>query len=275
MKLTKPSDVRTLLAALDFHPSRVLGQNFLIDANILNILLDAAELTRRDQVLEVGPGLGVLTEGLLQRAGSVVAVEKDGRLFQWLEKNFADFPSLGILHADILDVDLAALLAQGVNKCVANLPYSVASRFLVDLLNAPQPPERIVVTVQLEVAERFAAAPGTHDFGLVSVLAQLAYAVRIHKRISPTCFWPPPEVTSAILVLERRVAPLAVVANRAALLHLLKYCFSKRRKQLGTILREEFSTAEKVLDELGIPATTRPEQLSPVEWARLCAALAG
>jgi 16S rRNA (adenine1518-N6/adenine1519-N6)-dimethyltransferase len=172
-------------------------------------------------------------------------------------------------------VDLAALLAQGVNKCVANLPYSVASRFLVDLLNAPQPPERIVVTVQLEVAERFAAAPGTHDFGLVSVLAQLAYAVRIHKRISSTCFWPPPEVTSAILVLERRAAPLAVVANRAALLHLLKYCFSKRRKQLGTILREEFSTAEKVLDELGIPATTRPEQLSPVEWARLCAALAG
>jgi 16S rRNA (adenine1518-N6/adenine1519-N6)-dimethyltransferase len=275
MKLTKPSDVRTLLAALDFHPSRVLGQNFLIDANILNILLDAAELTQRDQVLEVGPGLGVLTEGLLHRAGRVCAVEKDGRLFQWLEKKFAAFPSLGILHADILDVDLAALLAQGVNKCVANLPYSVASRFLVDLLNTPLPPERIVVTVQLEVAERFAATPGTHDFGLVSVLAQLAYAVRIHKRISPTCFWPPPEVTSAILVLERRVAPLAVVANRAALLHLLKYCFSKRRKQLGTILREEFSTAEKVLGALGIPATTRPEQLSPVEWARLCAALAG
>jgi 16S rRNA (adenine1518-N6/adenine1519-N6)-dimethyltransferase len=275
MKLTKPSDVRTLLAALDFHPSRVLGQNFLIDANILNILLDAAELTQRDQVLEVGPGLGVLTEGLLHRAGRVCAVEKDGRLFQWLEKKFAAFPSLGILHADILDVDLAALLAQGVNKCVANLPYSVASRFLVDLLNTPLPPERIVVTVQLEVAERFAATPGTHDFGLVSVLAQLAYAVRIHKRISPTCFWPPPEVTSAILMLERRVAPLAVVANRAALLHLLKYCFSKRRKQLGTILREEFSTAEKVLGALGIPATTRPEQLSPVEWARLCAALAG
>jgi 16S rRNA (adenine1518-N6/adenine1519-N6)-dimethyltransferase len=275
MKLTKPSDVRTLLAALDFHPSRELGQNFLIDANILNILLDAAELTQRDQVLEVGPGLGVLTEGLLHRAGRVCAVEKDGRLFQWLEKKFAAFPSLGILHADILDVDLAALLAQGVNKCVANLPYSVASRFLVDLLNTPLPPERIVVTVQLEVAERFAATPGTHDFGLVSVLAQLAYAVRIHKRISPTCFWPPPEVTSAILVLERRVAPLAVVANRAALLHLLKYCFSKRRKQLGTILREEFSTAEKVLGALGIPATTRPEQLSPVEWARLCAALAG
>jgi 16S rRNA (adenine1518-N6/adenine1519-N6)-dimethyltransferase len=273
MKLTKPSDVRALLAALDFHPSRVLGQNFLIDLNILNILLDAAALTHRDRVLEVGPGLGVLTEGLLNRAGRVVAVEKDARLFQWLEKRFAAFPSLGILHADILDVDLPALLAQGVNKCVANLPYAVASRFLVNLLGAPCPPERIVVTVQFEVAERFAALPGTHDFGLISVLAQLDYVVSIHKRISPTCFWPPPEVTSAILLLERRLAPLAAVPDRAALLCLLKLCFSKRRKQLGTILRGEFAGVEQVLAELGIVPSARPENLAPAEWGRLSAAL--
>lgn len=275
MKLTKPSDVRALLAAMDFHPSRVLGQNFLIDANILNILLDAAELTPRDAVLEVGPGLGVLTEGLLARAGRVLAVEKDSRLFQWLENNFAGFPNLGILHSDILEVDLAALLEQGINKCVANLPYAVGSRFLVDLLGAARAPERIVVTVQLEVAERFAALPGTHDYGLVSVLAQLDYTVTIHKRISPTCFWPPPEVTSAILVLVRREKPASPVSDRAALLQLLKLCFSKRRKQLGAILRGAYAAPEAVLAEVGIDSAARPENLSPTEWVRLSERLLG
>jgi 16S rRNA (adenine1518-N6/adenine1519-N6)-dimethyltransferase len=269
MKLTRPSDVRALLATMDFHPSRVLGQNFLIDANILNILLDAAELTHKDTVLEVGPGLGVLTEGLLNRAGRVIAVEKDSRLFQWLEKKFADFPNLGVIHSDILDVDLPALLAQGVNKCVANLPYSIASRFLVDLIGTAGAPERIVVTVQLEVAERFAAKPGTHDYGLISVLAQLDYEVASHKRISPTCFWPPPEVTSAILLMTRRATPLVPVHDRAALLKLLKLCFSKRRKQLGAILRAEITDAEKVLMELKIAPTARPENLAPSDWARL------
>ena len=269
MKLTRPSEVRALLATMDFHPSRVLGQNFLIDANILNILLDAAELTHRDAVLEVGPGLGVLTEGLLNRAGRVMAIEKDGRLFQWLEKKFTDFPNLGIIHADVLDVDLPALLAQGLNKCVANLPYSIASRFLVELFGAARAPERIVVTVQLEVAERFAAKPGTHDYGLISVLAQLDYEISIHKKISPTCFWPPPEVTSAILLMLRRKTPAATVRDRAALLKLLKLCFSKRRKQLGSILRGEFADTEKVMIALKIPPTARPENLSPTDWARL------
>ena len=269
MKLTRPSDVRALLATMDFHPSRVLGQNFLIDANILNILLDAAELMHRDAVLEVGPGLGVLTEGLLNRAGRVIAVEKDGRLFQWLENKFTDFPNLGILHSDILNVDLPALLAQGLNKCVANLPYSIASRFLVELFGAAHAPERIVVTVQLEVAERFAAKSGTHDYGLISVLAQLDYDISIHKKISPTCFWPPPEVTSAILVMTRRLAPLTLACDRTALLNLLKLCFSKRRKQLGTILRGEFADADKTLAELEIPPTARPENLTPADWARL------
>lgn len=269
MKLTRPSDVRALLAAMDFHPSRVLGQNFLIDANILNILLDAAALTPQDVVLEVGPGLGVLTEGLLARAGRVVAIEKDSRLFQWLESTYAGQPNLGLIHSDVLDVDLTALLDQGVNKCVANLPYAVASRFLVDLMGAAHAPERIVVTVQLEVAERLAAAPSTHDYGLISVLAQLDYDVSIHKRISPTCFWPAPEVTSAILLMVRRAAPLVAVGDRAALLRLLKHCFSKRRKQIGATLRSEYGEVLPLLAELKIPPTARPENLAPADWAGL------
>jgi len=271
MKLTRPSEVRALLATMDFHPSRLLGQNFLIDANILGILLDAAELTHRDAVLEIGPGLGVLTEGLLNRAGRVVAVEKDGRLVPWLEKRFENFPNLGIIHSDVLNLDLPALLAQGLTRCVANLPYSIASRFLVDLIGAARAPERIVVTVQFEVAERFAAASGTHDYGLISVLTQLDYAVSIHKKISATCFWPPPEVTSAILVMTRRKTPLALAPDRAALLKLLKLCFSKRRKQLGAILRPEMADAEKMLNAMGIAPSSRPENLAPADWARLSA----
>ena len=270
MKLTRPSDVRALLAAMDFHPSRLLGQNFLIDANILNILFEAAALTPRDAVLEVGPGLGVLTEGLLERAGRVVAVEKDSRLFQWLENTYAQSPKLGLIHSDILDVDLTPLLAGGVNKCVANLPYAIASRFLVELMGAARAPERIVVTVQLEVAERLAAAPGTHDYGLISVLAQLAYTVSIHKRISPTCFWPAPEVTSAILLMVRRDEPLVAVDDRAALLQLLKLCFSKRRKQIGATLRgEKFADVDRILADLAIPPMARPENLAPADWAGL------
>jgi 16S rRNA (adenine1518-N6/adenine1519-N6)-dimethyltransferase len=273
MKLTRPTDVRALLGAMDFHPSRVLGQNFLIDANILNILLDAAALAPRDTVLEVGPGLGVLTEGLCDRAGRVVAVEKDSRLFQWLKNNFAGRSNLSLLHADILDVDLAALLAHGVNKCVANLPYAVASRFLVEVMGAVRPPERIVVTVQLEVAERLAAAPSTHDYGLISVLAQLDYAVSIHKRISPTCFWPAPEVTSAILLMVRRDEPLVAGDDRAALLKLLKLCFSKRRKQIGATLRREFTEVDPILADLKIPAVARPENIAPTDWAQLSSRL--
>ena len=276
MKLTKPSDVRALLADMDFHPSRVLGQNFLIDFNILTILLDAAELTHRDGVLEIGPGLGVLTEGLLNRAGHVVAVEKDQRLFRWLEKHFENFPGLTLLHADALDVDLNALLAQGLNKVVANLPYSIASRFLMEVLGCAHPPERLVVTVQTEVARRFAAPPSSRDYGLVSVPAQLAYTVAVHKRISPTCFWPSPEVTSAIMLMIRRPQPLVAAPDRQALLDLLKFCFGLRRMQMGTILRHlpaVCGRAAEILTDLGLAPTDRPENIAPADWARLATAL--
>jgi 16S rRNA (adenine1518-N6/adenine1519-N6)-dimethyltransferase len=158
--LTHPSEVRALLAELDFHPSRVLGQNFLIDLNILHILLAGAELEPSDAVVEVGPGLGVLTAALLDRVATVVAVEKDNRLAPYLRQRFAGEPRLTLIHADILDCDLAALFPGPGGKLVANLPYAIAARLLVDLSALPRtPPARIVATIQREVADRLGLRP--------------------------------------------------------------------------------------------------------------------
>lgn len=266
VNLTHPSEVRELLSQLGLRPRRALGQNFLIDANILRILLRTAELRREDQVLEVGPGLGVLTEWLVRYAGRVVAVEKDPALFQFLQSHFAGTANLDLIHADILDADLEALLAGGVTKVVANLPYSVGSRFLVELFQSANPPARIVVTVQREVARRLAAAPRAEDYGLLGILAQTVYAVKIVKEISPTCFLPSPEVRSAIVELvrlpdDREPRP----RNRAALLELLQGAFARRRKQLAPFLKSQAG----LLARLGIEPRARPEDLSPEQWVQL------
>lgn len=271
MNLTAPSEVRDLLQRLDVHPSKVLGQNFLIDANILKILLSAAHLRQEDAVLEIGPGLGVLTEWLCRWSGRVVAIEKDRRLCAWLREHLAKAKNLELIEGDAMDVDLESLLASGVNKVVANLPYSVGSRVLVTLIESVHAPEQVVVTVQKEVARRLAAKPGTKDYALIGILAQLRYEVEVRKEVSPTCFFPPPEVTSAIVSMARRET--AVPVDGDGLKSLLKTAFSQRRKQLGTILRKETPGAADVLASLGIDARTRPEDLNPVQWAALANAL--
>jgi 16S rRNA (adenine1518-N6/adenine1519-N6)-dimethyltransferase len=263
MNPTRPSEVRALLERMGFKPSRALGQNFLIDANILRIMLDAAELTPRDTALEIGPGLGVLTAPLLKRAGRVIAIEKDVRLHAHLARTLLPAPSLTLLHADALDCDLPGLLAGGVNKVVANLPYSVGTRILIEFCHAAARPERMVVTVQREVAERLTAEPGTRDYGVLSVFAQTDYAVSIRKRVPRGCFFPAPQVESAIVVLARRPRP-APIRDDAAFRALVKRCFEHRRKQLGALLR-----ARDALTRAGIDPTRRPETLSLVEWIRL------
>ncbi len=275
MNLTRPSEVRALLAELDFTPSRVLGQNFLIDANILRIIVETANLEPGDIVLEVGPGLGVLTEALLQHAARVIAIEKDARLYACLSERFSGVPHLELRQADILEVDLDALLNEGVGKVVANLPYSIASRFLVNLFEAERAVKQIVVTVQKEVACRLASPPGSGDYGLLSILAQARYEVTRPKNISPTCFYPPPEITSSIVHLRVREQ----IPGRAQLLRLkalLKACFSARRKQLGTTLKAWLgannlapSLAEEFLNACAIEPRARPEELSPTKWLEL------
>lgn len=263
MRLTSPNEVRGLLQQLDLKPSRALGQNFLIDANILGILLDAAALSRDDAVLEVGPGLGVLTGPMLGRAGRVVAVELDPRLHAHLARTLAA-PNLTLIHADALDADLPGLLAGGLNKLVSNLPYSVGSRVLVEACQAPARPARMVVTVQLEVADRLAAEPGSKDYGLLSIFAQLDYDIRVVKRISRTCFLPPPQVSSAIVRLDRRPTRHVPLRDEAVFRRLVRDCFAHRRKQIGSIVRDA-----KALAGAGIDPARRPETLAVSEWCAL------
>lgn len=260
MNLTRPSEVRALLTDLDFHPSKSLGQNFLIDANILNIMLETAEVSGNDVVVEIGPGLGVLTGPLADRARRLVAIEKDKRLHAYLSQELISRTNVDLILSDAMDVDISAL---GATKVVANLPYSVGSRLLMNIFMAQEIPEKIVVTVQLEVADRLVAQPGSKDYGLLSVWAQLKYAVNIRKVISPTCFHPPPQVKSAIVEMARREPPVSLT-RPDVFRDLVKRSFSHRRKQMGTILKDPTALATA-----GIDPRARPENLSVDDWVRL------
>lgn len=271
--LTRPSEVRALLAQLVFHPSRILGQNFLIDRNVLNILLAAADLQPTDAAVEVGPGLGVLTAALLERAAAVTAVEKDNRLAPYLRERFADEPRLTLIHSDVLDCDLPALFPRPGGKLVANLPYAIAARLMVELTAIPHPPAVLVVTIQREVADRLEAAPGSDDYGLLSILLQRHYEIATIKHVSPSCFWPPPEVQSSISKLVRRPEPLGGPADERALRDLLRHAFSRRRKTMARSLRDLVADPLPALAQAGIAPTTRAEELPPETWPALLRAL--
>ncbi|MBN1669563.1 MAG: ribosomal RNA small subunit methyltransferase A [Kiritimatiellae bacterium] len=274
-KLTRPSDVRALLAQAGISPRKALGQNFLIDANIVDIILAAADIGHGDCVLEIGPGLGVLTERLLATAQRVIAVEKDAALCAQLRARLAGRANIELICADVLRADLPGILAAGVTRVVANLPFSVGSRILVELTRAAARPPRIVVTVQREVAERMAAAPGSKDYGLLSVWVQIAYAVALRKHVSPACFHPRPAVWSTVVILAEPpggVRPCVPAGFHA----LTKAAFSQRRKQLANALgaappsvRVSGQAVHDALARLGLDPRARPGDLSPAQWLAL------
>ena len=278
-KLTSPSQVRAWIEQQGFLPSKVLGQNFLIDENILRIMVDAAEVGDDDGVMEVGPGLGVLTSPLLEKASRLVAVEKDRRLAAHLGEVFRNHPRFALVNADALEVDIGALKREHrLSRFVSNLPYSVGSRVLVECFKLADGFERLVVTVQLEVAERLAARPDSSDYGLLSVWAQMDNDVRILKRVAHSCFYPRPQVTSAIVVMKRTSGRRAALPDPGRFDAVIKHAFSRRRKQLGTMLTSfRHPGARHVPSEAavhaGIDPKRRPETLSVDEWIRLDAAL--
>jgi 16S rRNA (adenine1518-N6/adenine1519-N6)-dimethyltransferase len=251
-------------------PNRELGQNFLIDDNILGVVGRAAELTREDVVLEVGGGLGVLSEYLAPRVRHLHVVEVDRSLGDPLEEALAPFRNVTLHMADAMQLDLAAL-APAPGKVVANLPYGVAASVLLKSI-AELPGARLwAAMVQREVGERLAAEPGGKSYGATSVLAQLSCEVHVERRVPATVFHPRPNVESALVVMRRR-APAA----SPSLVALVHAGFAHRRKALagslaltpgaGDDLRD---AARAALEELGHPADARAERLRPPDWVRL------
>jgi 16S rRNA (adenine1518-N6/adenine1519-N6)-dimethyltransferase len=260
------------------HPSKSLGQNFLIDGNIRDIILDAADVSSCDSILEVGPGVGALTEKLIQRAARVTAVEIDRRLHGYLQTSYASSTSLELLRADILDLNIDELMDAGINKVVANLPYSVGTRFLVDLSRAVSPPQTVVVTVQQEVAERIVARPGGKEYSMLSAWLQLVYTAEIRKSVARTCFWPRPKVASAIVLMHRRDDAQIDSERRQCFYAMTKYAFSQRRKQLATSMRNAPSDiripadqCRAALAELDLDERARPTSLSVADWWHMAA----
>jgi 16S rRNA (adenine1518-N6/adenine1519-N6)-dimethyltransferase len=272
MKLT---EMRELLATRGIQLTKSLGQNFLHDANQLRRIIAAAELKKTDQVLEIGPGLGPLTELLLEAAGEVLAIEKDARLVNVLRERFFKpqsairNPQFELLHADALDYLKCEPRDWSGWKLVANLPYSVASTIFVALAQSPRRPERMVATLQLEVAHRLRAKAGDEDYGVLTLLLQLDYELRDWFKIPAGCFFPAPDVDSACVVLIRRAQPLLPENQHANFVKIVKRAFSQRRKKMLKLLREDWPAEklERAFEELKIPPQERAEKLSLEQFA--------
>lgn len=266
--------VKDTLAWLGIDPKKSLGQNFMVEPAALARLVDAANLDPEDAILEVGAGLGALTERLATRVRRLVAVEIDGRFIPYLEQCFGDVPGVEIVQADILEVDLHALLGADADryKLVANLPYYITSPILRLLLEGPAPPRLIVVTVQHEVAQRMTAKPG--DMNLLAVGLQFYGRAEIMARIKAGSFYPRPEVDSAIVRLRPHAeGPLLPHDQREPFFRLARAGFGQPRKQiknsLAAGLNLEHSIVVNLLMAAGIDPRRRAETLSMPEWLAL------
>ena len=273
MNLTSPSQVKAWCIENGFHPNRVLGQNFLIDRNALEAIVDAGLVgVAKDggaAVLEIGPGLGVLTEEILKRGCSVTAVEKDPVLAARLVESLGNPPNLSVVKADALDwIEDAAgengetCSAQTFDAMVSNLPYQAGTRILLELVQRHNIPS-MTVLVQTEVAERLAAKEGSKTRGLAGVWAQLDYDVKIVRKVAASCFWPRPEIGSSVVTLTRHDRNVALSAKeRDVFRRLTKKAFEHRRKQLGSIFKDL------------IQSSLRAEELTNEDWINLSKGIA-
>ena len=271
------SEMRRILDEDGIQLTKSLGQNFLHDGNQLRRIIAAAELKPTDRALEIGPGLGPLTELLLERAGEVFAVEKDARLVTILQQRFAGQPKLRLLHGDGLEIVRADASDWAGWKLVANLPYSVASPILVELASNAHPPERMTATLQLEVARRLMAKAGADDYGILSLLVQLRFEPRGLLKIPSGCFFPPPDVDSACITLVRRDEELLPAEMRGTYVRVVKLAFSQRRKMMLKLLKQEWPAEqlEAALTALKLSPQIRAEAVPLEQFVELTRLLHG
>jgi 16S rRNA (adenine1518-N6/adenine1519-N6)-dimethyltransferase len=276
--LATPAGVRSALDAFGLRLRASRGQHFLIDARVLSRIIEAAGIESGDVVLEVGAGIGTLSVALAATGARVITVEVDARFIPVLRAVTAGYRNVEIIHGDAMRLDLTRLSVRPT-KVVANLPYSIASPLLIDLLGAGIG-DRYVVMVQREVAERIVARPGTPQYGLLSVALQAQTVAAIVARVPSGAFFPPPKVTSAIVRLDRPSPPPVAPARLPALISIARAAFGQRRKMLRSALRTigarslSTSEVEALCARAGIDPRVRGESLALEEFDRLAASLA-
>ncbi|MBD0384537.1 16S rRNA (adenine(1518)-N(6)/adenine(1519)-N(6))-dimethyltransferase RsmA [Paenibacillus sedimenti] len=279
-----PSKTKEILKRHDLVLKKSLGQNFLIDHNILHKIVSAAELGPDKGALEIGPGIGALTQQLAKLAGRVLAIEIDQRLLPILGETLEPYPHATVVHGDVLKLDLPELFRQhfaGVDgvSVVANLPYYITTPIIMKLLEEKLPLENIVVMIQKEVADRMAARPGTKDYGSLSIAVQFHCEAELVTIVPRTVFVPQPNVDSAVIRLRVRKTPPVEVADEAFFFEVVQASFVQRRKTIYNNLAARFFTKEtkSELETLllanNIDPQRRGETLSMEEYARLSSAL--
>lgn len=284
MDIATPSRTKEIIRKHGFSFKKSLGQNFLIDMNIMNRIVGAAELDERTGALEIGPGIGALTEQLARQAGVVAAVEIDQRLIPILDEVMEPYPNVSVVHGDVLKVDLKQLFAEkfsSIDKVsvVANLPYYVTTPIMMKLLEERLPLKNIVVMIQKEVAERMAAKPGGKDFGSLSIAVQYYSEPDIVCTVPGTVFIPQPNVDSAVIRLKVREKPPVEVQDEQRFFEVVQASFTQRRKTLWNNLKSRYASdlgteaLQAALDEAGIEPSRRGETLSLEEYAKLSDAI--
>lgn len=268
-----------VLKKYNFNFQKRFGQNFLIDSHILEKIISAAEITKEDCILEIGPGIGTMTQYLAESAGEVIAVEIDKSLIPILEDTLSGYDNVTIINQDILKVDIAKLVREKNHgkpiKVVANLPYYITTPIIMGLFESHVPLKNITIMVQKEVADRMQVGPGTKDYGALSLAVQYYARPEIVTYVSPTCFIPKPNVGSAVIRLERYQNPPVEVADEAFLFRLVRAAFQQRRKTLAngignaTDIPCSREQAQQALEELGFSVSIRGEALTLQEFASL------
>lgn len=265
-----PSQTRELLEQLGHRPRKQLGQNFLIDGNIVRKSLELANVAPGDHVVEIGPGLGTLTRALLEAGATVHAVEFDPKLGEHIESIAQNEPQLHLIKGDALDHPLGNLPAKTLDyKIVANLPYAISTPWMAAVLES-QLPSVMTLMLQKEAAQRYAASPGTKQFGAISIFLHAAFDILPGHDVSGSCFYPKPDVGSSLLHLKRKKAPYRFSPEGA---RLIREIFQQRRKQIASLLRKSSTTTASRwlanLDAQGIAPNARPEQIATAQWIAL------
>ena len=278
-ELGNPKNTIAILQKYNFNFQKKFGQNFLIDTRVLEKIMNAAEITKNDFVLEIGPGIGTMTQYLCEHAREVAAVEIDKNLIPILTETLNVYHNVQVIHGDILKIDMKHLVQEKNHgnpiKVVANLPYYITTPIIMGLFESHVPIDSITIMVQKEVAERMQAIPGSKDYGALSLAVQYYAEPKIAAHVPPNCFIPRPAVGSAVISLSRHQEPPVQISNEKLMFALIRASFNQRRKTLVNGLNNAPNIAcskqqiLSALQEMDLPANVRGETLTLSQFAQL------